>query len=88
MLKLPIPAPIFFPGLNIAKAGDFSMSPIHVENVADFFVKSIQNEKHYMQTYSLGGMYSFNWKQIIKTIIKKIEKNINLPYQHQFFLLN
>ena len=75
MLKLPIPAPIFFPGLNITKAGDFSMSPIHVENVADFFVKSIQNEKHYMQTYSLGGMHSFNWKQIIQTISGALKKN-------------
>ena len=68
MLKLPIPAPLFFKGLNIGNAGNFSMSPIHVENVADFFVKSIQNEKHYMQTYELGGMKSFNWKEIISTI--------------------
>ena len=75
MLKLPIPAPIFFPGLSIGKAGNFSMSPIHVENVADFFVKSIQNEKHYMKTYELGGLESFNWKQIIKTISSALKKN-------------
>ena len=75
MLKLPIPAPLFFKGLNIGNAGNFSMSPIHVENVADFFVKSIQNEKHYMQTYELGGMKSFNWKEIISTISSALKKN-------------
>ena len=75
MLKLPIPAPLFFAGLNITSAGQFSMSPIHVENVADFFVKSIQNEKHYMKTYELGGTKSFNWKEIIKTIASALKKN-------------
>tara|TARA_Y100001970_G_scaffold205843_1_gene250692 strand:- start:11202 stop:12128 length:927 start_codon:yes stop_codon:yes gene_type:complete len=75
MLKLPIPAPLFFPGLNITQAGKFEMSPIHVENVADFFVKSIQNEKHYMQTYALGGPKSFNWKEIINTIASALKKN-------------
>ena len=75
MLKLPIPAPLFFKGLNIGNAGNFSMSPVHVENVADFFVKSIQNETHYMQTYELGGMKSFNWKEIISTISSALKKN-------------
>ena len=75
MLKLPIPAPLFFAGLNITSAGQFSMSPIHVENVADFFVKSIQNEKHYMKTYELGGTKSFNLKVIIKTIASALKKN-------------
>ena len=68
MIKLPIPAPLFFSGFNIFQAGQFKMSPIHVENVADFFVKSIQNEKHYMQTYELGGLNEYNWKEIITHI--------------------
>ena len=38
MIKLPIPAPLFFSGFNIFQAGQFQMSPIHVKNVADFFV--------------------------------------------------
>ena len=46
MLKLPIPAPLFFAGLNITSAGQFSMSPIHVENVADFF--STKNFESYV----------------------------------------
>lgn len=75
MIKLPIPAPIFFKNLNIFKAGNFKMSPIHVENVADFFVKSIENEKHYSQIYKLGGLESFDWKKIIKTISTAVRKN-------------
>lgn len=75
MLKLPIPAPLFFPGLDIFKAGKFEMSPIHVENVADFFVKSIQNEKNFNMTYNLGGKESFNWKKIISIISSALNKS-------------
>ena len=75
MLKLPIPAPLFFPGLDIFNAGKFEMSPIHVENVADFFVKSIQNEKHFNMTYNLGGKESFNWKKIISIISSALNKS-------------
>jgi len=75
MLKLPIPAPAFFSGLNISGAGKFKMSPIHVENVADFFVKSIQNEQYYNQTYCLGGSKSYDWKEIISTISLALKKN-------------
>jgi len=75
MLKLPIPAPAFFSGFNISGAGKFKMSPIHVENVADFFVKSIQNEQYYNQTYCLGGSKSYDWKEIINTISLALKKN-------------
>ncbi|MFL2988492.1 NAD-dependent epimerase/dehydratase family protein [bacterium] len=74
MLKLPIPAPLFFPGMNIFEAGKFKMSPIHVENVADFFVKCIQNEKHFNMTYNLGGSQSYNWKKIIHIISSALNK--------------
>jgi NADH dehydrogenase len=75
MIKLPIPAPLFFPSYNISQAGQFKMSPIHVENVADFFVKSIHNKTHYMKTYELGGLNEYNWKQIITNISLALKKN-------------
>ena len=74
MINLPIPAPLFFPGLNIFKAAQFKMSPIHVENIADFFVKSIMDNQHYMQTYELGGVQSYNWKEIITIISSALNK--------------
>ena len=75
MLNLPIPAPLFFEGINLFNAGKFSMSPIHVENVADFFSKVILQEEHYMQSYNLGGADTFDWKQIIQIISKALHKN-------------
>ena len=75
MLKLPIPAPLFFPGIKLFEAGNFKMSPIHVENVSDFFIKSIQSEKHYNKTYDLGGLKSHDWKEIISIISLTLKKN-------------
>ena len=75
MLNLPIPAPLFFEGFNFFNAGKFSMSPIHVENVAYFFSNSVLNNQHYMKTYHLGGIDNFNWKKINQTIAQSLNKN-------------
>ena len=74
MLNLPIPAPLFFEGFDLANAGNFSMSPIHVENVVDFFSKSLLNKSHYMQSYNLGGLQNYTWKEIIQIIAKTLNK--------------
>ena len=74
MIRLPFPAPLFFSGFNIFKAAQFEMSPIHIKNVSEFFVKSIKNDKHYMQTYELGGLQSYNWKEIISIISAAVQK--------------
>ena len=74
MIQLPIPAPLFFPGFNIFKAAQFKMSPIHVKNVAEFFIKSIEKQNHYMKIYELGGIKSYNWKQIINNISIALRK--------------
>ena len=68
MLSLPIPAPLFHRGLIPKNAGEFKMSPIHVKNVATFFVNSLANESTFGQTYELGGPENFTWKQLIKQI--------------------
>ena len=68
MLSLPIPAPLFYEGLLPFNAGSFSMSPIHVDNVADFFVKSISQELCYEKIYNLGGVDSLTWKEILHQI--------------------
>ena len=68
MLSLPLPAPLFYKGLFPLNAGSFSMSPIHVDNVADFFVKSISQELCYEKIYNLGGADSLTWKEILHQI--------------------
>tara|TARA_Y100000996_G_scaffold398226_1_gene366068 strand:- start:202 stop:1134 length:933 start_codon:yes stop_codon:yes gene_type:complete len=68
MLTPPIPAPLFYTGFSPLNAGNFKLSPIHVQNVADFFVKSIKMQEAIGKTYNLGGKKSFNWSEIIDLI--------------------
>ena len=75
MLSLPFPAPLFYNGLLPFEAGAFSMSPIHVKNVADFFVKAIKNESTFNKVYDLGGLEKINWKKIIHLIAMASKKN-------------
>tara|TARA_Y100000588_G_C14213740_1_gene907856 strand:+ start:668 stop:1594 length:927 start_codon:yes stop_codon:yes gene_type:complete len=68
MLSLPFPSPLFFTGLLPIDAGNFSMSPIHVQNVADFFVQSIKRQDCIGKIYNLGGAQEYTWKEIIHCI--------------------
>ena len=68
LINLPIPAPLFYEGLIPFNAGSFSMSPIHVRDVADILVSSIEQENHYGKTVDLGGEKEVTWKEIIKII--------------------
>jgi len=68
MLSLPIPAPLFHHGLIPKNAGEFEMSPIHVKNVATFFVAALSKDSTYGKRYDLGGADTFTWKQLIKQI--------------------
>ena len=75
MLSFPLPAPLFYAGLFPINAGQFKMSPIHVENVASFFIKSITMDDTINKTYELGGIKNYTWKDIIHTISNAYEKN-------------
>ena len=68
MLSLPFPAPLFYNGLLPFNAGSFSMSPIHVKNVAEFFVKSIKLKVCEKNIFDLGGPEVLTWKEIIHQI--------------------
>ena len=68
MLSLPLPAPLFYKGLFPENAGGFLFSPIHVQNVAEFFIKSINNDNCIHKVYNLGGICNYTWKEIIHKI--------------------
>ena len=68
MLSLPLPAPLFYEGIWPSNAGLFSMTPIHVDNVAEFFVKAINMEDCDGNIYNLGGPDTLTWKTIIHNI--------------------
>jgi len=74
IVNLPFPAPNFFSSFNIMNAGSFKMSPIHVKNVSQFFVKSISKENSVSQIYELGGSRDLTWKEIIRVISKACNK--------------
>ncbi len=60
--------PMFFSGFNIFSAGLFKMSPIHVKNVAQFFVGAIDKEDSNKKIYELGGTTSYSWREMLKVI--------------------
>ena len=75
MLSLPFPAPLFYKGIWPRNAGVFAMTPIHVENVADFFVKALNMEKSKAKIYNLGGPEALSWRTIIHRIALASGKN-------------
>lgn len=68
MLSLPLPAPAFFPRLNLRKAGQFFFSPIHVTDVARVFVKALEMPGAGGNTFELGGPDILSWNRMVKTI--------------------
>lgn len=67
MIDPPIPAPLFFRGLS-PKRGGFSMTPVHVEDVAKAFAASLDDEASVDSVYPLGGAATLTWPNIIRTI--------------------
>ena len=67
MLNLPIPSPNFHTGLIPMNAGKFALSPIHIKNVAEFVVKSIEMTSAKNKTYPLGGE-AYYWKDLVQTM--------------------
>ena len=67
-LSLPLPAPLFFEGLIPWAAGKFEMSPVHIKDVAVFFVKALNNGKTIGKIYELGGPKSYTWIELIDLI--------------------
>lgn len=74
LIDPPLPASVFFPGLNLPAAGGQPMSPVHVENVAQAFVSSLDNADSFHKVLPLGGPRTLSWKQIIQTIARATGK--------------
>ena len=74
LIKLPLPAPLFHQGLLPFNAGSFLMSPIHIKDVAQFFVKSIKGEKYYGKVFELGNE-NHTWKEMLRMLTSALNKN-------------
>ena len=80
IIRSPLPAPLFFDGVIPVNAGQFRLSPVHVEDVAQAFVRCLHSDKTTGKTYRLGGNDALTWKQILTTIADAIDKKkIMLP---------
>ena len=74
IIRPPLPAPLFFDGVAPVNAGQFRLSPVHVEDVAQAFVRSLHSDNTIGKTYHLGGDDALTWQQILTTIADTIGK--------------
>ena len=86
MLSLPFPAPLLYEGLLPLNVGKFSMSPIHVENIAEFFIKSINQQNTHNKIFDLGGIHTFSWEEIIHLIALAANKRTWKMPAHVFIV--
>lgn len=72
---LPFPAPSFFTGVNPFDAGQFSLSLVHIKDLAKILVKTLDDQSAFGQTLEIGGE-DITWNDIIKSIAEASEKKI------------
>lgn len=75
IINVPLPAPLFFNGLNAANAGKFELSPVHVKDVARAFVNQLAAPLESNRIFHLGGPDILTWKDILKTIASAVGKD-------------
>ena len=79
MIRVPIPAVGFHTGLR-PSTGAVMMSPVHVQDVADAFVRCLDNTSAFGQMYALGGPQAISWSGMLERIAKAVgKKKIILP---------
>jgi len=70
-----LPAPLFFEGLHVARAGRFELAPVHVTNVVRVLVKALTEESGQSQTRTLCGPESLEWREIIARIARAVGRS-------------
>ena len=87
MIRVPVPAVGFHTGWNPAK-GEVLMSPVHVEDVADAFILSLNNMETVGKAYELGGPEILSWTKMLRRIAGVVgKKKIILPMSIGFMKL-
>ena len=79
MVRPPIPAVGFHTGIR-PSAGAVMMSPVHVRDVADAFVRCIDMPAAANKTYVLGGPEELSWTNMLQRVAAAVNKRkIILP---------
>jgi NADH dehydrogenase len=68
LVSPPLPAPLFYEGLNPMQAGRFKMAPVHAADVAALYPLALEREEAAGQIYSVCGPLEVEWRDIIRTI--------------------
>ncbi len=80
IIDSPLPAPLFHPGLLPLRAGRFTMSPVHVADVASAFVRALRDPETFGQTLHLGGPETITWREILARLAAaRGRKKLMLP---------
>lgn len=80
IIDSPLPAPLFHSGLLPLNAGRFEMSPVHVDDVAQAFVASLESPDTVGQVLPLGGGRDLSWREILETIAAAVgRRKLMLP---------
>ncbi len=59
--------------------GDYKLQPVYVKDVAEVFIKSINSENCYKNTFCLGGANTYKYIDVIKNIGKYVNKKLYTP---------
>ena len=87
MVAKPLPAVAFHTGWR-PSAGPITMSPVHVEDVADAFVAALHMDMLNGETIALGGPEALSWRQLIARIAETVQKRkLILPMPIGLFML-
>ena len=70
LIATPMPAPLFYDGLLPFDAGRFTLSPVHVDDVATVMSKSLTMSEVIGQRYPLCGPQALEWREIIRLLAK------------------
>ncbi len=80
MIRQPVPAPLFHDGLLPTGAGEFELTPVFVEDVAQCFVRCLEAPATFGKTYPLGGPDRVSWREIIDTLSRVTgRRKLKLP---------
>ena len=75
-----IPAPLFFKINPFAISKFFKSTPVHVKNLAELVVKSIQSDFSHNKIFKIGGPTTTSWSSMLKLISRiRNKKKLKLP---------
>ena len=74
IVRSPLPAPLFYKGINPFSAGQFRLSPVHVTDVAKAFLHQLGSSSGSNRIFHLGGEDALSWREIINIIATSIGK--------------